>query len=88
MCSVDYWAENSWKWSWRERWNEEKVEDFVPNTTDSQDKDRGAICNERAAQWSDPNATALSIYRGVTYTNTKDKLREIKCSTLPQSKKY
>lgn len=49
-----------------------KVEDFVPKTTDSQDEDRPASRSESAAQRSDPNATALSIYRGVTYTNTTD----------------
>lgn len=46
------------KVEWGKRWRI-----FVPSTTDS---------SERAEQWSNPNATALSIYRGVTYTNTTD----------------
>lgn len=33
---------------------------------------QGQTSNERATQWSEPNATALSIYRGVTYRNTTD----------------
>lgn len=45
------------------------MEDFVPNRLRGQGQ---GSRSERAVQCSDPNATALSIYRSVTYTNTTD----------------
>lgn len=42
-----------------------KVRDFVPRTRTGQES-----CSEQPEQWKDPIAVALSIYRGVTYTNT------------------
>lgn len=62
------------------------VEDFVPDTTDSQDKGRPASHSERAVQCSDPNAMALSIYRGVTYTNTTDEEEESNTALFPNTK--
>lgn len=77
MCAVDYWVEKRWKWSRGRRWNGEKVEDCVPRTSgDTESHDERAV---------EPNATAPSIYRGVTYTNTTDQEGEIKPCSLPQT---
>lgn len=43
-------------------------------TQRSRFKDRRVGGNGRSAHWKDPNATALSIYRGVTYTKTTDEV--------------
>lgn len=47
------------------------MEDFVPNTTDSEDKDREASCHERAVQQSDPNATTVYLQRCYIYKHQR-----------------
>lgn len=46
-------------------------------------QDKPTSGKERSVQWRDPNVMALSIYRGVTYTNTTYK--EAKSNTPIQN---